>query len=179
MPCELDDAVMYHSDLLCSLLAFFLQVLEILLADSLQLSASFRKIACPVALSPRLCLLFQGGLCARLVDMCILRLGPFDQIGSSPKGRLASELPLELTKASVGTASWLLSFPSILLSSHIALPHELIPRLLPNTLLYADHCLRSHHLEECNLWHDNKESGLYPHGITELLKHYILLWYDS
>lgn len=65
MPCELDDAVMYHSDLLCSLMAFFLQVLEILLADSLQLSASFRKIACPVALSPRSCLLFQGSLCCK------------------------------------------------------------------------------------------------------------------
>lgn len=105
---------------------------------------------CPVALSPRSRLLFQGVLCPRLVDMCILRLGPFDQIGSTPKGHLASELPLELTKASVGTASWLLSFLSILISSHIALPHELIPRLLPNTLLYADYCLRSLHLEECN-----------------------------
>ena len=132
-------------------------------------------MTCPIALSPRSRLLFQGVLCPRLVDMCILRLGPFDQIGSTPKGHLASELPLELTKASVGTASWLLSFLSILLSSHIALPHELIPRLLPSTLQYADYCLRSLHLEECNPWH----GGLYPLGIRELLKHCILMWYSD
>lgn len=110
MPCELDDAVMHHSDLLSSLMAFFLRAGNIAGRQPSAISL-FQENGLSSCLVSKVTPSFSRVVCVEdFIDMCILRLGPFDklvQLLRSPGFRAPL---LELTKASVGTASWLLSF---------------------------------------------------------------------
>lgn len=133
MACVL-DAVMHHLHLLSSLMALFLQLLW---AESPQLSASFQNLPWILLPCPKSCPFPQGSLDPRLADIWMLRLGCFAQLGSTLKGHLASELPLGLTEGLH------YSFFSVLLPSR---PHRLTPRLLLNVFLYANLCLRIHFL---------------------------------
>lgn len=108
----------------------------------------------------------QGSLRPRLANMCLLRLGPFAQLGLTSKGHLASELPL----------GWIdvlhSSFFSVLPPSHPWIP-GLILGLLLNIFLYANLCLRVYFLRNATCDIIISKWDFIQKALGELLRHYI------